>query len=87
MELHNYMEDATREVLRRILPQSEAGCKCEKCQMDIIALTLNSLPSKYIVTNRGRVYAKLTELEQQFKADIVKEVTKAIKVVKDKPQH
>jgi competence protein ComFB len=52
-----------------------------------MALVLNKLPSKYVVTLKGRVYTKLSELELQRKADIVKELTKAIEIVKNNPQH
>jgi competence protein ComFB len=87
MELHNYMEDIIENVLSTILEQKQDICKCEKCKLDVVALALNKLPSKYVVTDKGRVYTKLTELELQFKADVVKEVTKAINIVKSKPQH
>jgi competence protein ComFB len=87
MELHNYMEDAVRENLERLLSERDDICKCEKCKLDIMALVLNKLPSKYVVTLKGRVYTKLSQLELQRKADIVKELTKAIEIVKNNPQH
>lgn len=86
MELHNYMEDVVLNNLNLLL-EKEDMCKCEKCKLDIMALALNKLPSKYVVTQRGRIYTKLAELELQFKADVVRELTKAIEVVKKNPQH
>ena len=86
MELHNYMEDVVLNNLNLLL-EKEDMCKCEKCKLDIMALALNKLPSKYVVTQRGRIYTKLAEIELQFKADVVRELTKAIEVVKKKPQH
>ncbi|WP_318246225.1 late competence development ComFB family protein [Bacillus sp. PS06] len=40
-------------------------CKCEKCRTDIIALSLNSLPSHYVTTEEGRqsVFERLNTKE------------------------
>jgi len=86
MELHNYMEDIVLNNLNLLL-EKEDMCKCEKCRLDIMALALNRLPSKYVVTQKGHVYAKLAELELQLKADIIRELTRAIEIVKKNPQH
>jgi len=86
MELHNYMEDIVLNNLNLLL-KKENMCKCEKCRLDIMALALNRLPSKYVVTQKGHVYAKLAELELQLKADVIRELTRAIEIVKKNPQH
>ncbi len=87
MEFHNYMEDIVEDTLEKLLSEREDVCKCERCKLDIIALALNRLPPKYVVTQKGRIYTKLAELELQLKADVVKEITKAIEIVKKNPQH
>lgn len=87
MDIHNYMEDLVRAALDTVLSQREDICTCEKCTADMIAMALNKLPSKYVVTEKGRVYTKLAELELQLRTDVVKEVAKAIEFVKSKPQH
>ena len=86
MRLHNYMEDIVLNNLNLLL-EKENMCKCEKCKLDIMALALNRLPSKYVVTHKGHIYAKLAELELQLKADVIRELTKAIEIVKNNPQH
>ncbi len=86
MEFHNYMEDIVLNNLNLLL-EKEDMCKCEKCRLDIMALALNRLPSKYVVTQKGHVYAKLAELELQLKADVIRELTRAIEIVKKNPQH
>ena len=86
MKLHNYMEDIVLSNLNLLL-EKEDMCKCEKCRLDIMALALNRLPSKYVVTQKGHVYAKLAELELQLKADVIRELTRAIEIVKKNPQH
>jgi competence protein ComFB len=55
--------------------------------MDIMVFALNRLPPKYVITDRGRLYTKLTEQEMQFRADVIKELTKAIMKVSKNPQH
>jgi len=80
------MEDVVLNSLNLILEKEEM-CKCEKCKLDIMALALNRLPPKYVVTEKGRIYTKLAELELQFKADVIRELTKAVEVVKNNPQH
>jgi competence protein ComFB len=81
------MEDIVLDALEELLSERNDICKCEKCKFDITAITLNRLPSKYVVTPRGRVYTKLSELELQKRTDIIKELTKAIEIVKNNPQH
>jgi len=87
LNLHNYMEDVVGFFLDDMLDRMEGVCRCAKCRLDILAIALNKLPSKYVVTEKGRVYAKLSELEEQFKVDVFKDITKAIGIVKKRPQH
>jgi len=87
MEFHNYMEDAVENVLDDIFSEREDICKCAKCKLDIMALALNQLPAKYVVTHKGRIYAKLQNINIQFKTDIVREVAKSVERVKGNPQH
>jgi competence protein ComFB len=84
----NYMEDIVADLLEEMLKDvDDSVCKCSKCRLDIMALALNKLPPRYVVTEKGRVYAKVMEMELQFKADVAKELTKALAKVKGKPQH
>jgi len=85
-KLHNYMEDVVVGLFDDIINNKEL-CTCDKCKMDILALALNNLPPRYVVTEKGRVYAKIMQLQAQFKADAVRELTKAVAVVKTRPQH
>jgi len=80
------MEDVVSNNLEIVL-EKEDICKCEKCRLDVMALALNRLPPKYVVTQKGHIYAQLEELELQFKVDVIKEIVKAIEVVRKNPQH
>jgi len=81
------MEDVVFNVLEKFLSKAEDVCKCEKCKLDIAAIALNKLTPKYVVTSKGRVYTKIAELEVQAVADVTREITKAVEIVKKHPQH
>ena len=87
MKIQNYMEDVVQDELEVLLAERENICKCQKCKYDMMVMALNRLPPQYVITNRGRLYTKLTEQEAQFKADVVKELTRAILKVSRNPQH
>lgn len=86
MRPKNYMEDVVFYHLDSVLADADC-CKCQRCRMDIAAYALNRLPSKYVVTPKGEVYSKLLELQQQFEADVIIAIVKAIEVVKKNPRH
>ncbi len=87
MEVHNYMEDIVEDELNTLFEETEDVCKCQKCKLDIMVWALNRLSPKYVITDRGRVYTKLKEQEIQFRADVVREITKAILHVSKNPHH
>jgi competence protein ComFB len=81
------MEDVVQDELELLLSERDNICKCQKCKYDMMVMALNKLPPQYVITNRGRLYTKLTEQEAQFKADVVKELTRSILKVSRNPQH
>lgn len=85
-KLKNQMEDAVLLILNEVLKDKDI-CKCEKCKKDIMALALNNLPTKYVVTEKGEVYAKTDLLSQQFCTDIAIQVLNAIEKVSKNPNH
>lgn len=87
MEFRNYIEELAARALGEILSKQKSGCKCQRCRLDIAALTLNNLPPKYAVTDIGRAHTKLEVLKAQFQVDVIKELTKAIEKVKANPRH
>lgn len=87
MKVFNYMEDMVKEQLEDLLSKREDVCKCQKCKFDMMVWALNRLPPKYVITEKGRIYTKLAEQVTQFKADVVKELTKAIIKVSKNIQH
>lgn len=87
MKLHNYMEDVVFRYVDEILNKYNNVCKCTRCRLDIIALTLNNLPPQYTVTEKGILFKKVNEMEAQYEVDIVREIAKAMEVVSKKPHH
>ncbi|MDI3509147.1 MAG: competence protein ComFB [Clostridiales bacterium] len=84
--MRNYMEDVVEHTLKLILPNLDV-CKCEICQMDMMAYALNHLPPKYVVTPEGELYSKLAELVQQSEVDAEVALIEAAKVVSKNPRH
>jgi len=87
MELKNYMERLMWQQLDDVLASHPGTCRCEKCRYDIAALTMNFLPPRYVVTDRGQMFTKMKALEQQFAVDIVTAITHAVKIVNRTPHH
>lgn len=88
MHLENFMEEAVKHTLEELLMDSLYGSLKldEKAKLDIIAYALNHLPPRYVVTEKGHLFTRVDELKQQFKTDIVVELSKAIKHVKANPR-
>ncbi len=86
IKITNCMEISVKECLDRLLEDS-AGCKCEKCRNDMMAIALNNLKPYYVTTQLGEIINKIKNMEQQNEANIVVEVTKAINKVNMSPKH
>ena len=87
MELINFMEDVVSTYVAEVLEKDSAFCGCSRCRMDVIAIALNHVTPKYVVTTKGYAYARMGELQAQFRTDTIVAVTHALKVVKANPRH
>ena len=88
MEIHNITEDIVFESVQKIFETIKKDgnaanlCLCEQCRLDTICYTLNRIPARYIVSNRG-----MTRIEQdwvgrqQTEADIAALVYKGLRMV------
>jgi competence protein ComFB len=88
LDLLNYMEEAVKRSLEELLNEAayqNLGLD-EKAKLDVMAYCLNHLPPRYIVTEKGHLYSRVNELRQQFKTDIVVELSKAIEHIKANPR-
>lgn len=86
MILKNHMEEVVFNLIDHVIVDMDV-CKCEKCINDIAAITLNSLPSKYVVTEIGELYSKVSLLKMQVEVDVITAITKAALLVKESPKH
>ena len=84
--LKNYMEDVVFSLLDQVVNDMDI-CKCEKCKLDIAAITLNHLQPKYVVNEKGELYSKVNNFKAQSEIDVIKEITKAALLVSKNPQH
>ncbi|QMV41187.1 late competence development ComFB family protein [Cohnella cholangitidis] len=62
-------------------------CDCDKCQIDIILLTLNHVPPHYTSSQAGEAYIKALYLDPQLQSDVLREITNAVKVIEERPNH
>lgn len=76
------VKEKALEIMRRL-----NVCNCPICSLDVLALTLNALPNKYITTDYGRLHLQLEIYKKQYETDVVSALTKACVRVKVSPRH
>jgi len=86
LEIRNYMEVVVVDHLEAVL-ESLNSCQCENCLYDILAIALNKLPPKYVVTKKGHLYTKINNLKNQFEVDVIAEIAQASAIVSRAPRH
>ncbi len=87
MEITNYMEVVVKDVVELELKKiDKKWINDARRKLDIMALILNRLPARYVVTEKGWIMTKIKETEVQFQADILREMVRAIKIVEDNPR-
>jgi competence protein ComFB len=82
--LHNVVEDLVEEHLEKVLAQYDC-CKCEKCRLDMQAMSLNKLKPHYVVSRD--LYSKARYLDQSTQNTILMAVITSVEFVKDHPRH
>jgi competence protein ComFB len=82
--LHNVVEDLVEEWLEKVLPQYSC-CKCSKCRLDMMAMSLNKLKPHYVVARN--VYSKTRYLSSVLQSDIMMAVVTSVEFIKDHPRH
>lgn len=85
-DLVNIAEVLTREKLALVMERMKV-CTCKTCVNDVLALALNSLPTKYVTTDAGKQYFQLDIYKKQYETDILAALTKACVRVKAAPRH
>ncbi len=83
----NVMEELLlQQDLEEILATHDV-CTCKRCQADVCALALTSLPSKYVVISKTSLSPVLNFYENKFKIAMLTELNKACAIVRETPHH
>ena len=82
----NVMEHIVKDKIIYYMRQFDV-CTCDRCVADTIALTMNGLIPKYIVTTPAAVDPLLSYYTNRLISDVTVEATKACMIVKDHPRH
>ena len=86
--LKNFSETEVSNRLDAVLNGYDNICKCEKCKLDIQALALNSLSTKYTVSEQGKIYTNaFAEINKQEITDVTTAIVRAIEIVSANPRH
>lgn len=85
--LKNITEILVEEKLGVLLEKDDKCCKCQQCKEDIIAYSLNLLKPHYVSTDQGQVYSKARMLSINYEVEVIKTLSKAIKLVSENPRH
>lgn len=84
-QLHNLMERMLRERLDRTI-DILGCCNCERCKMDIMAISLNALPSAYgVVWDNDPSYIK--KLRGSYEVKVTAALIQAVRQVNSAPRH
>ncbi|GAB6180964.1 hypothetical protein JCM14036_22830 [Desulfotomaculum defluvii] len=81
------VEDMLDDVLNKYAEKNPGTCTCARCRLDIMAITLNNLPTRYVVTDKGGIYTKVDIEQIGGKAQIVAAIINSIKAVQKNPRH
>lgn len=82
----NIIEQIVRDKIIYFMRQFEV-CTCDRCIADTVALTLNGLKPKYIVTSPAAAAPLISFYTNKYISDITVEATKACMVIKENPRH
>jgi len=82
----NVVEIIAKENVVDMMDRMEM-CTCSKCICDVLAITLNSLPTKYVTSDAGKQYIQLETCKKQFETDVEIALMRACLTVKGSPNH
>jgi len=86
LQLRNYTEDAVNVFLDRWFRDADV-CQCGNCRLDVTAIMLNNLKPKYVVTDKGALWAQMDDFDPQYRTDLMTVMTQAVQIVNRGPRH
>lgn len=93
MEQDKMLVNVTEEIVHGLVSfllhgtEYQTFCHCEQCELDIVALSLNTLPPKYVATQKARneAFEKLNTPEM---IEVInRQIIRAIHIVGRNPNH
>ena len=84
--LQEFLHTLLKPSLQSLNYLDQQGSDLTSVLLDIMAIILNRLPARYVVTGKGWIMTKIKETEVQFQADILREMVRAIEIVKTNPR-
>ena len=84
--VRNIMEDIVYEKMDEVI-HSLGCCTCEKCRADIAAYVLNHVSPRYVASEKGELFSKVQEINQNNNTDIVMKIASAAEIIKNSPRH
>lgn len=84
--LVNVVESLVRGKARELIKTMDM-CQCDKCFMDVCAITLNKLKPKYVTTTKGELLSQISTFSNNYQSELLVEVLKALVAVKKSPKH
>ena len=83
---YNLAKQVAEDLLPSVLSRLDVEDTPENRE-DILALALNHLPTKYITSGGGKMYAQMIEnFRVQYETDVLSGLTRAAITVKSKPR-
>lgn len=85
--VHNVMEDVIRTEIDEYI-DSLGICTCPVCRRDLLTLTLNNVPPKYVTSEKGAAITKAERItSRDEKIKLLTEITYYAQMVKQRPNH
>lgn len=82
----NVFEEIVRGRVLEVM-QNFNVCTCDRCIVDVVALTVTNLPAKCIVADKGAIFPLLSYYSSKYSTQVQTELVKACIKVKDNPHH
>ncbi|MGL5436381.1 MAG: late competence development ComFB family protein [Lachnospiraceae bacterium] len=85
--LVNVMEEILNHINLEKHMKNYDLCLCQRCRVDVLALTLTRLPAKYMVVDESTVTPIISFYENKFRVRILTEIVKSCLEIKENPRH